>query len=338
MPKKETNSISDGNTVGDPQRLIFDPRVDTCFVLGAGASMPFGFPSGPGLKEEVYNAFHNDPALRFLHNSSRMSPMMGRVAELLEWHDHGTIDQLLEARREFREIGAILIASAIFRREDPSRILADVNWYRTLYQFLKWQAHGPKTKVSIVTFNYDRSLEFFLDKSVNNWGSSEDTAALNSYLAGIEIVHAHGTLGAYPKIPFAGPRDQNHLESGAENIRIVGDNLSDSQDFVKAQNLVRSAGQIVFLGFGFDERTMERLFALRRGDAKHFACYFIPRDPSLYKRTREDLSRRFAADVEVGPPETDALQFMREVVLSSTRPENNPEKSQPSSIKFSGET
>ena len=51
------------------------------------------------------------------------------------------------------------------------------------------------------------------------------------------------------------------LSNAAKGIRIVSDKLEDSDDFNLAKNAILSADNIIFIGFGYDPLTLEKLIS-----------------------------------------------------------------------------
>jgi hypothetical protein len=60
------------------------------------------------------------------------------------------------------------------------------------------------------------------------------------------------------------------LQVAAQNIKIVSDHLEDSPDFVRAQEAISNAINVVFLGFGYDQRTLSALLDKTRIKQKRF--------------------------------------------------------------------
>lgn len=87
----------------------------------------------------------------------------------------------------------------------------------------------------------------------------------------IKIIHAHGSLGQYPDVPYGlAANDPSILNNAAENIKIVSDRLDDSPDFQEAQQVISKASNIVFFGFGYDETTLSKLLLKSELDSKQF--------------------------------------------------------------------
>ena len=119
-----------------------------------------------------------------------------------------SVDAFLEHRSDYLGVGKAAIAWALIPYERlrylfeswtrPSRDQAD--WYQ--YLFSRMSSDTPfekfgENKLSIVTFNYDRSLEMYLVTALENSYDKRRDEAVN-VLAQIPVIHVHGQLGALP--------------------------------------------------------------------------------------------------------------------------------------------
>ena len=126
----------------------------TVFILGAGTSIPYGYPSGRELLEVIVPP----PATP---GSSRSS---------LEKSSLPSVDFFLEKQPDFINLGKVSIATIIMSLEDPKKLynfkLREKGIYHYLYNQMvsgcKEISEFGNNKISFITFNYDRSLESFL--------------------------------------------------------------------------------------------------------------------------------------------------------------------------------
>jgi len=99
-------------------------KEETVLVLGAGASMPFDFPSGRDLISKICEFFKKDIESRklILRNSSS-NPFTVEHAESfvsqLSRPPNVSIDEFLRNRPDFWDIGKIGIAAVLLECEDP---------------------------------------------------------------------------------------------------------------------------------------------------------------------------------------------------------------------------
>ena len=181
----------------------------TVLVLGAGASKPYDFPTGIELSSEINNqlqgrghaVFNNlCDVFGFGENAIR------RFREAFYFSGKNSVDAFLEHRTEFLSIGKAATACVLTRYENPSRLFRydGHNWLRYLYNNLNtsFEEFGSN-KLAIVTFNYDRVVEYFLFTSLKNtYGKSDEEC--RAALEKIPIIHLHGQLGGLPWAGFNG--------------------------------------------------------------------------------------------------------------------------------------
>lgn len=233
-------------------------------ILGAGASHPYGFPLGNQLKAEVLNQTQNLVVTNPLKSVQKYSEdLIKRFQYALRFSRAQTIDELLGKKIEFRDIGAHLIAAAIAAREHGEKILPARDWYAELYDQLSFECDNSDIcNFAIVTLNYDRSLEFFLHEAINLDCHHAHVARAHKKRESIRIVHAHGSLGKFPDVPYrVDLGDANAMQRAAMSIKIVSDRLEDSLEYQEAQHLIATARRIVFLGVGYHESILRGLFA-----------------------------------------------------------------------------
>ncbi len=251
---------------------------ETVFILGAGASMPFGFPSGRDLISKICEFFKKDIESRklILQNSSS-NPFTVELAEsfmskLLQT-SNVSIDEFLRNRPDFWEIGKIGIAAVLLELENPniaSRV--ENNWYGLLFRELRKNASTFKNvlenKLTIITYNYDRLLEYLLFTHLRdsyNLTDSDCSLIFSPESSKIQIIHLHGKVGdlEYPSSPYLSgygtELSPNKILGASGQINIVHENIDNNQSFKQAHVALRYANRIYFLGFGFDDKNLERL-------------------------------------------------------------------------------
>ncbi len=153
----------------------------TVLVLGAGASYPYGFPTGVDLKRLICEQFSTTRAVAsqllgcLNPEGTKFAPdEFSKFREAFLKSGQPSVDAFLERRPEFLDVGKLAIAFCLmpFEKEenlyypDPSR---GGDWYEYLSVKLNssFEEFG-QNKLSIITFNYDRSLEQYLLNSLIN--------------------------------------------------------------------------------------------------------------------------------------------------------------------------
>lgn len=296
-------------------------RSPTTLILGAGASAPFRFPTGYGLLREVIARL--DPA-----RSSTFQEYLG-------WLEYGTadiskfrnalqkcgktsVDAFLEHRSEFIPIGKAAIAATLIGFENENELFQrdGKSWYEYLFNQLNTTFDDfGKNKLSILTFNYDRSLEHFLLSSLKHTYDKSDGECAKK-LREIPIVHLHGLIG---NLSGFGGLFRNYdteinpttLRIAADGIKIVHEGIENDPQFEYAQRILSESQRICFLGFGFHPLNVKRL-----GFGGEFAYSHASLSASTYGLTgaeRNQIDTLFSRSLSSnhGAVGCDVLQFLR---------------------------
>jgi hypothetical protein len=243
----------------------------TVLVLGAGASCPYGFPTAKQLKNRICEVFASrTPAIRQLEE--KVAPA-GKFLEFREafWKS-GTpsVDAFLEGRPEFLDVGKLAIAYCLIPFEHEANLYRpptdDGDWYLHLSERLNqsFDEFGDN-KLSIITFNYDRSLEHYLFNSLLNWHGRSGDDCIEKFTK-LPIIHVYGQLGTIP-YPQRGCRQYRPLgEDERKELEAVFDAAhgltllhEKASDLVEARKLLEVAERICFLGFSYHRLNLARL-------------------------------------------------------------------------------
>jgi hypothetical protein len=242
----------------------------TVFVLGAGASMPYGFPSGRQLASRICQNPFPLP-----HADLGIDPAeYDAFTADLRMSRQPSVDAFLEHRPKFQDLGKKAIGAFLIRDEEEGRLIQppdpEKDWYAYILDRMTRDtpfADLHHNKVSFITFNYDRSLEHFLLRAtMARYGKTIDEVA--RALRNIRIVHIHGRLGylAWHEGANAGNTraydttlTADTIRIAAENIKIVSEYMNEGQQFGDAWELWPQAVRIVILGFGYLHVNMRRL-------------------------------------------------------------------------------
>ena len=234
---------------------------NTVLVLGAGASAPYGLPLGPDLVNKVVNipekyTLHRDDLQSFIHN--------------LRESTYLSVDAYLERYPEFMSVGKWAIAAALLPEEAAAKLHPpnNRNWYQQLADATDLREEGAwqKNRLTIITFNYDRTLEEYIARALRaNFGMSVKESL--SVLGEIPIIHVHGSLGplhgdnqtgVYGLSPIS--LDIPVLANEAMNhITIVSEARPESNEFQVAREAITSASRIFVLGLGFNKANLGRI-------------------------------------------------------------------------------
>ena len=244
---------------------------NTVFILGAGASHVYGFPLGPELKKLILEYQLGDIEKYFKgQDINNLLPLMNEFKEIIRYGDFSTIDEFLERKRRFRELGAYFIVAVLGKREHHDLIFPQRDFYRELFYMLNLESEEkPIPPLKIVTLNYERSLEYFLSKNCLYNCSQDYEEIAQEKVSRLQIIHAHGSLGSLISVPYGQVlSDNKHVKQAVENIRIISDRFDDSDEFISAQNVISEAKNIIFLGFGYHRRTLKSLFSKSKLEEK----------------------------------------------------------------------
>jgi hypothetical protein len=210
------------------------------------------------------------------------------------------------------------MSAALIPYEDPGRLLSDPGWYEYLFHRLgHTAAEFEKSKLSVITFNYERSFEEFLHKAlIYSFGMSVGDAW---YFRAeyVPVVHVHGQLGALAADPNSAGRNIREYENTltaemvrrcASDIRIVSDSdVDDSVEFGRAHQLLDAAEAIVFLGFGYLPTNVSRLQIRRSGGS--VPCYGSRK--AVFDGELPGIASQFEALHLAGNQDWDVGQFLR---------------------------
>ncbi len=250
-------------------------KTPTTFILGAGASVPYGFPIGEDLMRKIIDDVQMNKNLfgSFGFDNAKCN----EFCVSLRKSTSKSIDLFLESPSKFEEIGKLGIAFTLGQNEKESNIMRPPNERVGIYPILfhnliEPQRYLSENKVSFLTFNYERSLEKFLFESCQNF-TGRTYEEINDDISKLEIIHLHGTLG---KLPYQdksegieyrskdyqdqtrGRIERIKLERSAKNILLMHDDKV-IDNYKIASNIIKEAAQVYFLGFGYHEEILRRL-------------------------------------------------------------------------------
>lgn len=266
------NPLSGIRGAGERGGSMIEKR--TVLILGAGASIPFGYPSGKRLLETIVeqSGYASSDLQGCLRDMGYTSPQIVEFGQTLRYSGRASVDAFLEYRPDFMPIGKAAMADVLIRCETERRLWEDPkedpeegNWYGHLFNLMtgNFEDFG-ENKLTVITYNYDRSLEHFLFVSLSkSYRKKDDQVA--AQMAQVPIMHVHGILGALPwqegRVkraygPDASPEEK--MES-AKMIRIVHEEADEKHAFADAWKALQDAQRIYFLGFGYNEANLQRL-------------------------------------------------------------------------------
>jgi len=275
----------------------------TVFILGAGASCPYGFPSGARLRKLIcHNAGFIERHLEYRKVNQCEDKQKADIQNFIKIFDRShirSIDMFMANNPKLAPVGKYIIAFEILTAEQhtqfgekadqareiysqplevtPSRnflrrgTYQGEDWYSYLYnQFIEGLA-GKNTipdfsdnKVTFITFNYDRSLEYFLYESFCNSFTEISEDKIAQSLMQLKILHVYGQVASLKwqnpnnYIDYSSQLNEPLLQRAANNIKTIYEE-NQNPELNEAKKLISEAKRIFFLGFSYAPENMEIL-------------------------------------------------------------------------------
>jgi len=251
-------------------------------ILGAGASYPYGFPLGGELKDKIVDQiitsrqtiYGRDTLVKILSQFGFSEEVQNDFALQLKESMQPSVDAFLFERPEYIEIGKLSIAANLIVCEKKENLMSNTSdndasknkWYGYFLSLLGTKNEFKANNLSIITFNYDRSFEYFLYYSLKPRFNLSDQE-VREYIESIPIVHVYGKLGNPHFMDNKGRDyskllDYGNLKKGSEGIRLIYEKNNEeinSENLKAAHNIIETSDLIVFLGFGYLEENIRRL-------------------------------------------------------------------------------
>jgi hypothetical protein len=249
-------------------------RENTVIVLGAGASVPYGFPSGEKLLRDA-RALDIDGFEEFVRFADRP------IVKTLRYALRGTLERSIDAALETQvedvvDAGKLFMARSLLQREFAMRDKFEDHagkWHEILWEVCDSSSLDAfrASKITLITYNYDRSVEYALIRALSTKFSTKE-AKCAAALDCIGPIHLHGQLGLLPAfgasndltVPFGGsdadegPTERD-FQVAANAIRIVHEPRPTDEPFMRARDAIGAATRIIFLGFSYAKNNVERL-------------------------------------------------------------------------------
>lgn len=287
----------------------------TVLILGAGASQPYGFPLGNELRKNIlaFLLSHGSQEYRLLRARGYNDDYMNAFRRDLNDAQHETIDDFLTDRPTYRTIGNDAIATALMSCENHEFMFSSRDWYPKLFDVI-----GFKNETSlisgIITLNYDRSVEHFLSHTIGARYEGETKKNAYNKLSSLPILHLHGVLGEYHQRPYKKVETTDDIDLAVANLRITSDDdLDNSQNYIIARKLCNDASMLMFLGFGYHTRIMDRLGLLGRSVPQIIGSGY-----GINSRARDLLKDKYPAIIQLGNEHEQLNSYFNRVLLSDS--------------------
>ncbi len=244
----------------------------TVLIVGAGGSNPYSFPLGDGLIAGISDTLRDSGVFgECLSQLGFTREDKDRFRDVLKHSDMDTIDQFLRNKSAFLNIGKATIALALIKHESlhslyPGDKSIDDHWYKKLKELLGDSKEEVRNnKLTIITFNYDRSLEHYLYTALSNkfdWSDNEAAETVNK----IPFIHVHGSLGALPwqhsddnSRPFENTIDTAHVRRAISSLKTISETSDQDAEYQAARMAINHSRHIFMIGCGYHHDNLQRL-------------------------------------------------------------------------------
>lgn len=240
-------------------------RRKTVLVLGAGASLTYGYPTGRQLTDKI-RALDEHSIMEALPSGAFMR--VSTFKDLFIRSRMPSIDRFVAMHPECENVAKTAIALVLLEAERDEALYPNAgadDWYGYLVDKLlpdKFEEFDPSW-LTVVTFNYDRSLDWVLRRAT---GAAYGDEASAPTAPRVKILHVYGGLdrlaldyGGYHELPSD---HQSYLaREAADRLHLISTAREDRKHIDEIQRALREAERVCFLGFSFDRLNIARLGA-----------------------------------------------------------------------------
>jgi len=259
----------------------------TLFILGAGASKPYGYPTGAELRADIVSNFSTDIrniAGDQINTSLSIEVAIEQVDNFVKCFSKSSlksIDKYLALNPDHSYIGKIAITRSIFKSEMLSVFRENVDnanedWYTYLYNYMtdgfkkpEDYKHFCENKVAFITFNYDRSFEYFLYDSFYHSFNQKQVDMRNQIedLIPFPIVHVYDSVGSlslsdwfHNRCDYQGRFNNfSSIEARSKDIRVIGEDRAGEEMRKQVKKLLVDYKRIFFLGFSYAQENLDAI-------------------------------------------------------------------------------
>lgn len=253
----------------------------TVIVLGAGSNIESGFCTSKRLEADIANEF--DTFLRTLVSKEPdifSSPVVAQrfvkdaeeLRDLINSGIHDSIDIILGSRyTKLETIGKIAIAYALLKRETKKIPNTSQKLYLTIFKAMTDSvanyndlANLSANRVTFVSFNYDRSLEyFFYDcfKKLVDCPAGFNENEFSHFQNFFKCFHVYGSFGQIFSLyhdnflPYESALSFDNLSAAADRIRVIH-NKDVIPDILSIVQALANAKLVIFIGFSFNSKNL----------------------------------------------------------------------------------
>ncbi len=277
---------------------------NTVIVLGAGASNTVNFPTNPQLVDRICETFkQTNGHYQTARDAGFDEGLIENFRKSLFESQQPSIDSYLNLQRGYLDIGRFAVATEILSWENHDSLMnvGRTKWYRKFVHALGTapaDAQVSAQKLSIINFNYDRSLEHFTHTALHHSANPGHQVYVTTALQNLKFRHIHGNVGILPWRDNAS-RPYGYKYNGRQ-ILDVSKNILLAHELQKSQfapfpdaptELIANAEQVFFFGFAF-HRENQATLGLHL-DADRSGTQFFASDKGLSENLKRSLHDRF---------------------------------------------
>ncbi|MEP6868159.1 MAG: hypothetical protein ABJA20_06555 [Novosphingobium sp.] len=278
-------------------------RTKTTLVVGAGASCDLQMPSSAELLERIASGydFYRFGGERMSKDSSALLRYLNKLGER-PGHDLEKLYAATERLRVATRLGQMI--DTIIEQNDDNPLVTLCGKLAIMHYICQGEAKAslrpepkiegelplligdywlvelgrlitsgvPRSKVeqcfdnlSIVSFNYDRSIEHFLPYALMTAYGMTLVEAQRIVAATLNIVHPYGTIGRLPWQQGEGPDVEWgndtpwNMLSLISSLRTHGELMADRNALTGVRNAMLKSQRVVFMGFGYHPQNLDVL-------------------------------------------------------------------------------
>ncbi len=328
-------------------------KSNTVLILGAGASVDYGFPTGLELSEKIAITGNHSG---FLKDFLMLCPTHSRHIyqrgfDLIDRNFFRSrslsIDSWLakEENSECVDAAKLLIARVIsireksdfstsqngFLRLQHSKENPKPDWYQRLFNALstpnKFEDFpSSNDKLTIVTFNYDRSLEFYFLEAMQGMYPEHSKDDCWEKLNLLNIKHVYGSVGdlpvAYPSHPveYGSEFPEDYMDR-IKNLNLIPELRNNNETISFIQGKLKEAQNIFFVGFSYDLMNLELLgfpFQSNQSNVLDFSgSVYGMEDGEIQKVGNIIHISTNHGTTKLNPVDADAYTFFRKIITKS---------------------
>ncbi|MDT0507490.1 hypothetical protein [Novosphingobium sp. MMS21-SN21R] len=281
-------------------------RTRTTLIVGAGASAELQFPGNAELMSRIIQGYdfertNSETSTRdgqlLLRNIYKLAERLGKqvkdvaaaadrlrnacrlgrsIDSVMEQYDH---DAMVVACAKLAITYFMGQAEARASLRDTPRVPGELPLQGKVAEYWIYQlgqlitSGVPRSKIgqtleqiTIINFNYDRSVEHFLPYALVMAYGIELKEAQSVIAEKLNVIHPHGTIGRLPWQRGDAPQAEWGVEQ-PWNLHAIAAQLKSLHERHSERNAVRDirlavagAKRLVFLGFGFQPQNVDLLF------------------------------------------------------------------------------